>query len=570
LAKQGKMSADNRLNVVLCWHMHQPQYQDQGTGTYIRPWTYLHAIKDYIDMAAHLAAVPDARAVVNFAPILIEQLQDYATQLDDFFARSKKISDPLLNCLAQGVPEELAERVPIAKQCLQANQERLIDRFEPYRRLADFCRQHLFGDTFTGNYINRQFFSDLVVWYHLAWVGETVRRCDPRMQRLINKEKGYSQLDRIELLRVIADIMKRVLSEYRSLAEHERVELAMSPYGHPMLPLLADFGVARHTMPRAPLPVETYPGGLDRVDWHLHYGREVFKRILGVEPVGCWPSEGGVSDAVLLRLKEHGFRWFASGQGVLANSLRKSGKSLDENIWPHRAYRFRDTDLYGFFRHDGLSDTIGFEYATWHGDDAVGDLIHKLDQIARRIPSPEKRIVSIIMDGENAWEHFPDNAYHFLHPLFELLAQHSHLKLTTYSEYLKTHTDAGQLDTVSAGSWVYGTFSTWIGQSDKNRAWDILVGAKKQCDKVLRDVKTEVDKKTAIEKQLGICEGSDWFWWFGDDNPPESVNEFAMIYRNHIAYLYKLIGLQAPDALFENFGYGGHAEHGGVMRRGRH
>ena len=316
--------------------------------------------------------------------------------------------------------------------------------------------------------------------------------------------------------------------------------------------------------------METYPRGLDRVDWHLHSGHEVFKQCFGVEPVGCWPSEGGVSDAVLLRLKEHGFRWFASGQGVLANSLGKSRESLDDDIWPHRAYRFRNTDLYGFFRHDGLSDTIGFEYATWHGDDAVGDLTHKLDQIARRIPSPEAHVVSIIMDGENAWEHFPDNAYHFLRPLFESLAEHPRLRLTTYSEYLTTHADAGRLDAVLAGSWVYGTFSTWIGQPDKNRAWELLVAAKKQCDKVLQSAETETDRKTAIEKQLGICEGSDWFWWFGDDNPRESVNEFAMIYRNHLAYLYYLLRLPAPDALFENFGHGGHAEHGGVMRRGRH
>ena len=564
------MSADNRLNVVFCWHMHQPQYQDQGTGRYLRPWTYLHAIKDYADMATHLAAVPDARAVINFAPVLLEQLQDYVNQLDDYLASGKKIGDPLLASLAQVVPDEPDKLLSIARQCLQANQERLIDRFDAYRRLSDLCRQNLPDEDFDINYLNRQFYSDLVVWSHLAWLGETVRRSDRRVQRLVEKKYGYDQSDRIELLRVIGETMRRVLSEYRALAEQRTIELAMSPWGHPMLPLLVDFNVARQTLPSAPLPAENYPGGLERMDWHLCTGREVFKRILGVEPVGCWPSEGGISDAVLLRLAELGFKWFASGQGVLANSLRINHIPLADDTWPHRAYRFRDADLHGFFRDDGLSDTIGFEYATWHGDDAVGNLTHRLDQIAQRIPSPQKRVVSIIMDGENAWEHYPENAYNFLRPMYESLAQHPNLKLTTYSDYLEAHSSTDQLQNVAAGSWVYGTFSTWIGQPDKNRAWDILVAAKKHCDRVLHDPNTDPDRKTAIVEQLAICEGSDWFWWFGDTNPSESVEDFAMIYRNHIAHLYHLLGMEPPDALLEDFGLGGNAELGGVMRRGHH
>ena len=65
------MPADKPMSVVLCWHMHQPEYRDLRTGVIHLPWTYLHAIKDYVDMAAHLELVPGARAVVNFAPILL-------------------------------------------------------------------------------------------------------------------------------------------------------------------------------------------------------------------------------------------------------------------------------------------------------------------------------------------------------------------------------------------------------------------------------------------------------------------------------------------------------------------
>ena len=90
------MAEAQRMEVVLCWHMHQPEYRDLRSGQYQFPWTYLHAVKDYVDMAAHLEAHPGARAVVNFAPVLLEQIADYAAQLEDCLGRGSAIRDPLL------------------------------------------------------------------------------------------------------------------------------------------------------------------------------------------------------------------------------------------------------------------------------------------------------------------------------------------------------------------------------------------------------------------------------------------------------------------------------------------
>ena len=73
------MDSPARLPVVLLWHMHQPQYRDALSGEYVLPWTYLHAIKDYTDMAAHLEENPAARAVVNFTPVLLDQLDEYSS-----------------------------------------------------------------------------------------------------------------------------------------------------------------------------------------------------------------------------------------------------------------------------------------------------------------------------------------------------------------------------------------------------------------------------------------------------------------------------------------------------------
>ncbi|MDP3036148.1 MAG: hypothetical protein Q8N07_00330, partial [Rhodocyclaceae bacterium] len=69
-----------RLDLVFLWHMHQPDYRDHASGAFVMPWTYLHALKDYTDMAAHLERHPTIRAVVNFVPVLLDQLDDYVRQ----------------------------------------------------------------------------------------------------------------------------------------------------------------------------------------------------------------------------------------------------------------------------------------------------------------------------------------------------------------------------------------------------------------------------------------------------------------------------------------------------------
>jgi alpha-amylase/alpha-mannosidase (GH57 family) len=195
-------AAKRKMKVVFCWHMHQPDYRDLVTGEYYFPWTYLHAIKDYVDMVAHLERYPKAHAVFNFAPILLEQLEDYAHQVDLCLTQGKPIKDTLLNAL---VAEELpAAGTPgfaeLTHKCLRSNRERIIDRFPAYADLADAVA--MFEEK-PGNlrYVNEQFLIDLLMWYHLGWMGETVRRTDSRIKRLQEKEGNYSRDDRRELLR---------------------------------------------------------------------------------------------------------------------------------------------------------------------------------------------------------------------------------------------------------------------------------------------------------------------------------------------------------------------------------
>ena len=247
--------------------------------------------------------------------------------------------------------------------------------------------------------------------------------------------------ERRELLTVIGELLSSVISRYRQLAERGQVELSVTPYAHPILPLLLDFQSAQDAMPDAPLPLlQQYPGGAAQARWHIREGIETFRRHFGFAPAGCWPSEGAVSTASLKLLTEAGFRWAASGEGVLRNSLHRSGHA-DHSVkeaWLYRRYSVADSGMNCFFRDDGLSDLIGFSYATWHADDAVNNLVHNLENIAHCCRAHPEHVVSIIMDGENAWEHYPENAYHFLHALYRRLSEHPKLELTTFSDCLKT------------------------------------------------------------------------------------------------------------------------------------
>ncbi len=566
------MSAETPMKVVLCWHMHQPQYKDLISGEFQLPWTYLHAIKDYVDMVAHLEALPHARAVVNFAPILLEQIDEYARQVKGFLEDSVAIHDPLLAALDMPAhPVDPEHRIWLIKSCLRANEERLVNAYPDYRELVDMAAWFM-EKPHAMRYVAGQYLADLVVWYHLVGLGETVRRTDRRVKDLLEKGNGYTLQDRRTLLEVVGEQLNSIVGRYKALAEKGQVELSVTPYAHPIVPLLLELQSAKEAMPEVHMPVsEAYPGGRERALWHMGRGLEVFENHFGFRPRGCWPSEGSVSTATLKLLEEVGFDWVASGETVVRNSLERSGQNGDaQGEQPvYRRYQLEGLQISAFFRDDGLSDLIGFTYADWHADDAAANLLHHLENIADA-SDDENRVVSIILDGENAWEHYPHNGYYFLKGLYEGLVEHPKLELTTFSACLDAPLEPRRLPSLVAGSWVYGTFSTWIGDEGKNRGWDMLVDAKRAYDENLAAGKLTGRTLSVADVQLAVCEGSDWFWWFGDYNPAETVSDFERLYRLHLANFYQLIGREPPEYLSHTFTHGrGQPRKGGVMRTGR-
>jgi alpha-amylase/alpha-mannosidase (GH57 family) len=343
------------------------------------------------------------------------------------------------------------------------------------------------------------------------------------------------------------------------------------------LSLLLDFKSTRDAMPFAPLPsCQSYPGGRIRAKAHIESAQITHEKRFGKVPVGMWPAEGAVSEAGLLLMAEQGVKWAATGEGVLANSLYKSsetGSIPGRNEYLYQPYRVSDSssEIVCFFRDDHLSDKIGFEYAKLHASEAVADFISALEAIHANNDTQDSRVVSVILDGENAWEYYPYNAFYFLSELYEALSSHPDIEMTTFSEIVaKTNKPFTALPQIAAGSWVYGSFSTWIGSPDKNLGWDLLCDAKKKYDEVMQSGILNANETAACEHQLSVCEGSDWFWWFGDYNASVSVDSFDSLYRRNLSNLYRLLKVPAPKSLSKPISVGGgDPAVGGTMRRGQ-
>ena len=560
------MTIRDRLPVVLLWHMHQPQYRDALSGRYVLPWTYLHAIKDYTDMAAHLEANPQARAVINFTPVLIEQLEELARRVEEHLRSGAPLPDPVLGLLGPDpIPQEASERLDLLRACLRAQRKQMIERFGPYLELATIAE--MLATPERVRYASAQLIHDLAVWYHLAWIGETVRRTHPLISSLTEQGRDFTPVQRRQLLALIGDLVNAVVPRFRRLCETGQCELSITPYSHPIVPLLLDFQSARDAVPTMQLPQHSgYAGGAERATWHIEEGLRVFTQAFGVRPTGCWPSEGAVSRDTLELLEKSGFRWAATSTNVLRGSL--STQAAQDPLAFNRPYALPQSRLSCFFRDDALSDLIGFTYATWHGDDAANNLVNEIALLAKRYADSPNHAVLIALDGENAWEHYPFNGYYFLRSLYDGLVNHPQLELTTLADCVGRGMEPVPLQRVTAGSWVHGTLATWMGDPAKNRAWDLLCEAKLQFDQIVASGKLTARQRAQVERQLALCESSDWFWWFGDYNPQDAVSQFDQLYRRQLVNLYKLLCVMPPAALSESISTGrGAPEHGGVMRR---
>jgi alpha-amylase/alpha-mannosidase (GH57 family) len=508
---------------TLCflWHMHQPFYKDLLTGRYKLPWTRLHALKDYAGMVQILEEFPEIRQTFNLVPSMVMQIEEYALGT---------ASDPFLDCAVRPA-EDLseAERNFVLRYFFQANPHHMIDRYPRYRELFEKRANLSIADL-----------RDLQVLSQLVWFDEDLLVRDREVAALAGKGRDYTWQDQTVMARKQQEALANVLPVYRKFSTRGQIEIGTTPFYHPILPLLCDSDIAGVPHPGVPLPTRfQYPQDARQ---QLLRARSYIQEKLGAAPCGLWPSEGSVSDHALALAAECGFTWAASDNGVLARTLgRDAGPDMT-----YRAYIWRQSklEMRMLFRDHFLSDQIGFVYSRMPAAEAAE---HFLNLIRQNVGGDSRKdaLVPIILDGENAWEWYPANGRPFLRELYRRISEDPEMEALTVSEAL-ARANPEPLQGIFPGSWINANFDVWIGAEEDNRAWEMLLAARKTYDEALHV--HPASRKLAYEELL-IAEGSDWCWWYGPEHHSDNREEFDELYREHLSNVYRALGKAPPAEL---------------------
>jgi alpha-amylase/alpha-mannosidase (GH57 family) len=532
-----------RTYLMLLWHMHQPFYKDLAEDVYTMPWVRLHALKDYYGMVAILREFPSLHMTFNLVPSLVAQLQEYARDC----AR-----DPTFEAAFKPVAEfTAADRETLLDSAFQVNVDNLLNRFQRFRELWEKWRSGI-GRTLA-RLFTAQDLLDLQVVSQLAWFDEIYLADDEAIGRLVAKERGYTEEDKSLLRSKCIELFNKVLEEYRDAAARGQVELSTSPFYHPILPLLCDTRVALESHPGVRLPRRAFRHPEDARD-QLRAAVELHQNVFGVRPRGLWPSEGSVSEEVLRLATEEGFEWAAADEGVLGRSLQigffRQADGTPQNspvLYRPHAFEAGDRRIALFFRDHQMSDLIGFVYARMDPEQAAADLHQRL-RTAGRSTGGQPAVVSVILDGENAWEYYRGNGREFLRRFYARVAEDPDLQSVTASEALKL-VEPGTLTRVVPGSWINANFDVWIGADEDNRAWDLLTDARDFYAQNASRAGVEAKRARLAREELWIAEGSDWCWWYGPEHSTANDEEFDLLFRKHLSNIYRLLDGSPPDEL---------------------
>ena len=492
--------------VSFLWHMHQPFYKDVVGDSYVMPWAYLHATKDYLGMAELSGEFPEVHQTFNLVPSLVLQLDDYA---------HGEAHDPLFD-LAFAPAEELDElaRALIVKKFFPVPVRTMV---EPYPRYAELLSRR-------SGIFSRQELRDIQVWWTLAWMDQSRRPAS-----LVEKGKDFSLEDQAALRELVLQTIRDVVPAYRRHQDKGTIEISTTPFYHPILPLLIN---SRVDDPGIPVDFH-FP---EDASEQLRRARTFITERFGRAPRGLWPSEGSVSEAMAELVSQAGFEWMATDEGI----LEKSGVHVYDAGRPRLFRPYRRGNVTIFFRDRGLSDLIGFHYMHGTQRDSANDLLRRLKEI------PEGSHVSIILDGENPWDYYPDSGRDFLRYVFEGIQRDPALEAVTLSE-ARDRLPSTTLDWLAPGSWAGSNFGIWMGHPEDHEAWRWIARARGS----LMEMKGigPQDRWNQAYEELLVAEGSDWMWWFGNDFTSDDDAVFDALFRRHIGNIYRLLDLPEPDGL---------------------
>jgi alpha-amylase/alpha-mannosidase (GH57 family) len=542
-----------RAHVALLWHQHQPLYRSLSSprpqGSIRLPWVRLHTLRDYVAMPMLVTAEPRARATFNLSPSLLLQVQHY---LDGATDRALDLTRTDAAALDDGA------RAEVLSTFFDADWRHQIAPHPRYRALYEMRRD--------GRPFSTQDLRDLQMWASLAWFAVEYRVGAVRLptgepvsvQRFVERGAGFDRDDIAAMIDEQYKLLRAVVAAHVTAASTGRVELAASPYFHPILPLLIDSDAATIDRPGATRPPRfAYPADAEA---QVAGARAAHGRWFGAAPRGMWPAEGAVSPAAIAMLARHQVTWLATDEGVLARSGRWGyDVTRPEVLYTPRRVLTDGGEMAVFFRDRQLSDAIGFALQREPDPEVAAEAwLTRLRARVHGLPADGDHLVTVVLDGENPWGGYPDDGRPFLRALYRRLAAAADIEMTTFSEWIDGAPDRGLaahpvaglplVHDLFAGSWLdeEGSASgvdhgTWIGEPEENEAWALLAATR-------RWLEGRPAPAAAVEALLA-AEGSDWLWWRGDDQDSEQDPAFDALFRDHLASVYRLCGAEAPAEL---------------------
>ena len=534
------------LHVAFVWNQHQPFYRDAGTGGPIMPWVRLHAGKDYYQMAAILERYPKIRQTFNLTPSLLEQLERYEAGEQDYYQKVNKPAETLSD----------REKRYLLLHFFDIHWDRVIGQHPRYRELLE-----LQGRSREPGAIAKALkryrpedYRDLQAWFNLAWIDPEIRHADPRLSGLVEKGRDFTAGELGQIMERQSELLSEVIPRHRCLQERGQIEIMTTPYYHPIMPLLIDSCSALRACPGLPLP-RRFQFPQDGCA-QLALAAAQYRRLFGRRPKGAWPSEMAVSPETVALLTAYNFDWSISDEQILAHSLNDEiirdgyGHVLNGDLL-YRPYRVRGAggEIAMVFRDHHLSNRIGFEYQHFRPEDAAADLVHRLQKIRENLSwSPEDHLVTLSLDGENAWEWYRGDKGPFLHSLYRRLSEEEDLSCCTVSEFLAAHPPQRVVDNLFTGSWVDHNLTRWIGTKNKNLLWDCLLEARETVERCRESGSCGPERLQQALRYIYIAEGSDFPWWI-DSMPYNMAAPFEALFRKHLAAVYRSLQTAVPGRL---------------------
>ncbi|MDR2427290.1 MAG: hypothetical protein LBD46_08970 [Endomicrobium sp.] len=536
-----------KIYLAFLWHQHQPMYKNPSTCNYELPWVRLHATKDYYDMVAILDNFPKIKANFNLVPSLLKQLEEYS---------SGKAKDTFLDLTLKDASLLRAdEKVFILMNFFMANWENMIFPYNRYLQLLEKRGRQTTEAEIRKilNCFKVEDLRDLQVWFNLAWIDPYWRKRDELIAYLYNKERYFTEEEKRQLIAKQLEICGKVVAKHKEAQDRGQIEISVTPYYHPILPLLCNTDTAHQAAPGMILPKNRFSHPEDAV-WHVNNAVRYYEELFRCKPSGMWPSEGSVSDEMAAIAADAGIKWIATDEAVLFNSSKEINGNRKFLFRPYKL-SVNSRELNMVFRDHGLSDAIGFVYSKWNARDAAADFVNKVHGIADYAGNDyDAPLVSVILDGENCWEYYKNDGWDFLEALYEILSNDPVIETVKINEYMNKFPPKNTLHKLTAGSWINGDFGIWIGHNEDNASWDYLSMTRDFLTDFLEknpDFKGSKQEKEAWDT-LYVAEGSDWNWWYGTEHSSSSDAVFDFIYRQHLIKVYECMGQRPPDILYKS------------------